>query len=64
MNKKNIIIDQYNALSNFLQKLSAKEITELESGRKEIMFELKDKNRASELKALPIDNLVLQSIIA
>ncbi|WP_047450799.1 hypothetical protein [Alistipes sp. ZOR0009] len=63
MNKKNIIIEQYDALSNFLQKLSKEEIAELENGKKEIMFELKDKSKTSGLKILSFDEFVIQSII-
>jgi hypothetical protein len=63
MNKKNIIIDQYDSLSNFLRKLSKEEIIELENGRKEIVFELKDKNKTSGLKVLSFDEFAIQSIV-
>jgi len=61
--KKNILIEQYDLLSSFLQKLSNEEIAELESGRKEIKLELIDKNNLSNIKIQPFDEFVIQSII-
>lgn len=63
MKKKNVIIDQYDALSSFLQKLSQEEFADLENGRKEIAFQLNDKSKTSELKLRSFDEFVIQSII-
>jgi len=61
--KKNIIIEQYNALSSFLQKLTEMDMLDLENGDKEIKFEImyKEKHIA---KTFSIDESSMLDIIS
>ncbi|KAA6330608.1 hypothetical protein EZS27_020707 [termite gut metagenome] len=61
--KKNIIIEQYNALSTFLQKLTDKEIVDLENGEKEIKFQIINKGKHTT-KEFSIDEDSIQEIIS
>lgn len=61
--KKNIIIEQYNFLSSFLQKLTEKELQDLEKGNKELKFKLIDKNKVVSSKILSFNEYILQEIV-
>jgi len=65
--KKNIYIVQYEKLSAFLNGLNEIDVTNLESGKYELKFELvnkKELNKKSKSHILSFDEFTLQSIIS
>jgi hypothetical protein len=61
--KKNIIIEQYNALSSFLEKLEEIDMFDLENRSKEIRFEIITKEKRTT-KTISVDESSISDIIS